>query len=444
MINGTARISTHRWIIVAALFLLNILNFADKSVIGLAAEPIMHEMHLSHAEFGRISSSFFMLFAVSTIVVGIISNRIKTRWILVGLVLFWSVCQLPILLWATPTALLISRIMLGAGEGPTYIMSIHALYKWFPEKNRMLPTTLLGVGMPVGMGIVAPAVTWIIVEYGWRAAFVALGAIGVVWVMAWLMVGREGPLDASPQRQAETAAATPSVEDEIDGLAHIPYWRLLTSRTCIGVILCGFCAYITLSIALIWLPSYLEEVDGYSMRVTGLILTLPSFLSIAVCPALGWWSQRMQQRGVSTRYTRGMMNGSVVAIAGLTIFLIPIVRTEWLNMIMIAIAFSITSFTYAAGVATISEISPPKQRGAMLGLAGAAQTIAGLLAPMAMGYVIDMSNSPITGYKNGMLIAGMLTLGGGILGAILTNPGRDRLAFMNKARREFATQQVAL
>ncbi|SOE92643.1 Sugar phosphate permease [Burkholderia sp. D7] len=439
---GTARNASHRWVIVAALFLLHALNFADKAVIGLAADPIMREMHLSHAEFGRISSSFFMFFAVSTLVVGIISNRVKTRWILVVLVLFWSVSQLPILLWATPAALLTSRILLGAGEGPTYIMAIHSLYKWFPEKARMLPTTIFAVGVPVGMGVIAPAVTWVIVRFGWRAAFLVLGGVGVVWVLAWLMVGHEGPLDAVRQRGAYVAA--PRREDEVgDWGGHIAYWRLLTSRSCIGVIICGFCAYITVSIALIWLPSYLEQVDGYSMRVTGFILTLPSFLNIAVCPALGWWSQHMQQRGVSTRYTRGMMSGSVVAITGLTITLIPVLRTEWLNMIMIAIAFSISSFTFSAGIATISEISPPRQRGAMFGLSASLQTIAGLLAPMAMGYVIDMSSSPAAGYKTGMVLAGGLTLCGGILGAILINPERDRLYFMNRARREFAMQKVA-
>jgi membrane associated rhomboid family serine protease len=80
----------------------------------------------------------------------------------------------------------------------------------------------------------------------------------------------------------------------------------------------------------------------------------------------------------------------------------------------------------------------------MFGVTASLQTIAGLLAPMAMGYVIDMSSSPSAGYKSGMLIAGVLTLCGGILGAMLINPERDRLYLRNKARREFAAQQIVL
>jgi MFS family permease len=433
--NQADAMSVRRWMIVVALFLLNVLNSADKSSIGLAAGPIMAEMHLSHAQFGRISSSFFMFFAVSTVFFGILSNRIKARWLLAILVTFWTVSQLPILAYATPTALLLSRILLGAGEGPTYILGIHSLYKWFPERERLVPTTLFGTGSQVGTGVIAPAVTWIIIKYGWRTAFLTLAVVGLVWVAVWLAVGKEGPLGS--KQSATEPRSVPAVSN-VDGF--VPYWRMLTSRTCIGVILCGFCAYITFSIALIWLPSYLEEVDGYSMRTTSFVLTLPSFLSIVVCPLLGWWSQNMQQRGVSTRYARGAMNGSVVAITGLTIFLIPIVRTEWLSMVMIAVAFSITSFTYSAGVAIISEISPPAQRGAMLGIAGACQTVAGLLAPLAMGYIIDLSSSPISGYKNGMLLTGALAVFGGIIGGYLINPSRDLRLFSRWSRTSFRNE----
>ncbi|SOE92648.1 Sugar phosphate permease [Burkholderia sp. D7] len=419
--------SKHRWGILAILFVLVVLNATDKSAIGLAAVPIMREMNLSHAEFGRISSSFFLLFSISTAIVGIISTRVKTRWILTVLVLLWSVSQLPILFYATPHALLASRIMLGAGEGPAFIMCIHALYKWFPEKDRMLPTTVLAAGMPL-----TPVVTWLIIAYGWRAAFLTLAVVGVVWVIVWLGVGHEGPLAVEPKRNS---AAEPDSKDPAPGLDHVPYWRMLTSRTCLGVILCGFCAYITYSIAVVWMPAYLEQVDGYSMRVTGFILMMPPVLSIVACPALGWWSQHMQRRGISTRYTRGVMNGGVVAVTGLTVLLIPIVRTEWFNLTMIAIAFSITFFTYSAGVATISEISPTRQRGAMLGISGAIQTTAGLLSPVAMGYIIDMSSSAAAGYKLGLMIVGAVALCGGALGAILINPARDRLYFLNAVRR---------
>jgi sugar phosphate permease len=78
--NAAPQSIRHRWIIVASLFALFAVNFADKAVIGLAAEPIMRELGLSHSAFGRIAGSFFVLFSVMGLIVGVISDHLKTRW----------------------------------------------------------------------------------------------------------------------------------------------------------------------------------------------------------------------------------------------------------------------------------------------------------------------------------------------------------------------------
>jgi MFS family permease len=428
--NGTIR----RWSIVAALFVLYVINFADKTVIGLAAEPIMRELHLTHAEFGKIASSFFLLFAASTVVVGIIANRVQTRWILVVMVTLWSASQLPLLVVTVPMTLLVSRILLGAAEGPAYTVCVHALYKWFKPHERTLPTAIFSVGGSVGIGIIAPLVTWVIVHFGWRATFLALAGFGLVWVVVWLVIGREGPLTDRVQPQIDTAPSYP------DGLRQTftLYAKMIFSRTCLGSILPGFGVYVALTIATIWLPSYLERVDNYSMRDVGIIMILPSFLNIVLSPLLGWWSQHMQKRGVSMRHAIGTLNGSIVAISGVALFLIPLIRAQWLELVAITIAFSVTSYAFSAGVTLVSAIVPSYRRGALLGITGAMQTVAGLLTPIAMGDIIDMSRTVVDGYRNGMMIAGALVLAGGILGVLLVDPARDRRRFLEPSAHDLS------
>jgi MFS family permease len=107
------------WGITGWLTIMMIINWADKGVIGLAAGPIMHELHLSPTQFGLAGSSLFFLFCVTPIAVGLIANRVSTRWVLATLVVVWSLAQAPVLLFATLPALLVSRILLGAAEGPS-------------------------------------------------------------------------------------------------------------------------------------------------------------------------------------------------------------------------------------------------------------------------------------------------------------------------------------
>ena len=134
------------WKITFLLFLFMLVNFADKIVVGLAGAPIMDELKLSPEQFGLLGSSFFFLFSISAIVVGFIVNRVDTRWVLLAMAVIWSVAQFPMVGTVSFTTLLICRIILGAGEGPAFAVAAHAIYKWFPDEKRTLPTAILSQG----------------------------------------------------------------------------------------------------------------------------------------------------------------------------------------------------------------------------------------------------------------------------------------------------------
>src|ERR1700750_2575052 len=205
------------WKITFLLFLFMLVNFGDKIVVGLAGVPIMTDLKLEPEQFGWLRSSFFFLFSISAIVVGFIVNKVPTRWVLLTLAVIWALAQFPMVGTVSFTTLLICRIVLGAGEGPAFSVAAHAIYKWFPDEKRTLPTAILSQGSAFGVVLAVPALNWIIVNHSWHYAFGALGVVGLMWVAAWLAFGKEGPLTQS----AGVAGAEPTV----------PYFRVLTSRT---------------------------------------------------------------------------------------------------------------------------------------------------------------------------------------------------------------------
>src|SRR6185312_12651048 len=167
------------WTITFLLFLFMLVNFADKIVVGLAAVPIMTELKLEPKEFGLLASSF-LLFSIAAIVVGFIVNRVSTRWVLLVLAVIWALAQFPMVGTVSLTTLLICRIVLGAGEGPAFSVAAHAIYKWFPDEKRTLPTAILSQGSAFGVILAVPALNWLIVNYSWHYAFGALGVVGVL------------------------------------------------------------------------------------------------------------------------------------------------------------------------------------------------------------------------------------------------------------------------
>ena len=95
---------------------------------------------------------------------------------LLALAFSWAVVQFPMVGAAGFATLVACRVLLGAGEGPAFSVAVHALYKWFPEQQRTIPTAVLTQGAAVGVIVALPALNWIVVRYSWHWAFFALGA----------------------------------------------------------------------------------------------------------------------------------------------------------------------------------------------------------------------------------------------------------------------------
>src|SRR6476646_7607514 len=233
------------WKITFLLFLFMLVNFADKIVVNLAGVPIKADLQLDPEQFGFLGSSFFFMFSISALAVGCIVNRVDTRWVLLVMAVIWSVAQFPMVGTVSFTTLVICRIILGAGEGPAFSVAAHAIYKWFPDEKRTLPTAILSQGSAFGVILAVPALNWIIVNHNWHYAFGALGVVGLMWAAAWLVMGKEGPLVQS----AATAAAD----------QRIPYFQLLTSRTFIGCCAATFGAYWALSLGLTWFTPFIVK-----------------------------------------------------------------------------------------------------------------------------------------------------------------------------------------
>ena len=265
------------WLIVTLLFLFMLINFADKAVIGIAAVPIMKELQLSPRQFGLVGSSFFLLFSLSAIVTGFIVNRVQTRWALLVMGLVWALTQFPMLGAVGFGTLVACRVALGAGEGPAYPVALHSAYKWFPNELRTLPTAIIAQGAGIGIMVALPLLNWVIVNYSWHWAFGVLGFAGLAWVVAWLLLGREGSLTAAT---AKNAAPTPP---------RIAYGQLLRSPTIIASWCASFGAQWGLSQALTWQGAFLIKGLGFAQGSIGLLGALPAGASVILVIAAGWW-----------------------------------------------------------------------------------------------------------------------------------------------------------
>jgi MFS family permease len=396
---------------VALLFLYMVLNFADKIVVGLAGVPIMTELNLSPTDFGLLGSSFFFLFSISAIVFGFIINRVPTRWVLPGLALVWALSQFPMLGTVGFTTLLICRVILGAGEGPAFSVAVHSVFKWFPDHQRTLPTAILSQGSSFGVILAVPLLNWIIINKSWHWAFGALGIVGLVWVGLWLVLGREGPLDAKP---------APGVVAE-----RAPYAKLLLSPTFVGCCLATFGAYWALSLGLTWFTPFIIKGLGFTQQQAGWISVLPWICGATVSLGAGALSQAMLSRGFTTRTARGVLGAAPLIVGGMLLMLVPIVESSALRLTLVVFGSGLSGAIYVVCPAMLGEFTPVAQRGAIISIYGAVYTLAGIIAPYVMGNVIEGAATPLDGYMNGYRIVATVLITAGVAGLALLWPNSE-------------------
>jgi MFS transporter, ACS family, D-galactonate transporter len=404
----------HAWIVVALLFLFMVINFADKAVIGIAAVPIMQELELSPRQFGLLGSSFFLLFAVSSVATGFLVNRVQTRWALLAMGFIWALTQFPMTGSVGFETLVACRIALGAGEGPTAPVALHSAYKWFPNELRTFPTAVIIQGGAIGVMAALPLLNWVIVRWTWHWAFGLLGVVGLVWCALWSVFGREGLLDGSVKAQ-----------DAAQSSARVGYAQLLLSPTILACWAASFGANWALSLALSWQGAYLIKGLGLAQSSIGFLGALPAVGSAVAMLATGWYSQRLLLRGVSSRLARGAFGGLCVVVGGAALAMLPYVPGSFAKIALTTLGVALPSVIYVISNAIVGEITPAAQRGALLAIGAAVASSAGLLAPYIMGSVIESAATPLDGFNSGFFICGVIVLVGGAIAMVLVNPERE-------------------
>ena len=159
------RISPYGWVMIMLLLILGAINFADKAVLGLAAVPIIKELHMSPAQYGLVSGSLFWLFALSSVLVTGWSDRIGTKKVLALLATTWAIVQITTVFVFSFPALLLTRVVLGAGEGPSFGTSVSAATPWLPTDRLSFGLAIVTFGSAIVPAVFAPTLTFLIVVF---------------------------------------------------------------------------------------------------------------------------------------------------------------------------------------------------------------------------------------------------------------------------------------
>ncbi|WP_191134249.1 MFS transporter [Streptomyces sp. col6] len=419
---------TTTWLLLAFM----VVNFADKAVLGLAGPEIMKEFGLGRQEFGVAQAAFFSLFSLSALGVSFLTRKVRTSVLLVAMGLLWSVTQLP-MLWGAAGfgTLIVTRVLLGIAEGPAAPVAVHHVHGWFEQRERTLPTAVLMVGAAAGVAVAAPTLGAVISHFGWRWAFGTAGIAGLLWAAAWTVRGKEGPLAPPVGRAADAESEA----------GEVPLRAVFFSGTFITAALGAFAAYWVMSAKLTWLPDYLQTVVGWDLGQAGAAVGGGAVANGVVLLAHGLLARRAARCGTGGRLPAGAGAGLLLVASAGAVTVFATVDALWIKVPMMFGPMALALVMITVAQTAIARITPPSQRGVVLGALVAVFSLGGVVSPLVLGRIVDSAATATSGYENGWLVTAALLLITGILAALFMRPERD-------ARRlgvpEFASTGIAV
>lgn len=407
------------WLVLVMIVVFMMISYADKAVLGLAAVPLMEELDIGKSTYGLISSSFYLLFSLSGLVVGFFSARVSSRALLLVMAALWAVAQLPVLVVAAVPSLIAGRVLLGMAEGPAASMSMHALYKWFPAGRRGLPSALQIGGAALGTAVSAPLLTWLIVGHGWRSAFLALMFVSAAWCLVWPLVGHDGPFGGERRPSKDAGRPAP--------VAGPPLRALLTNGTVTGGILSAFGSHWALALSSAWLPVYLQTQMDMTATGASSVVSGVSAVSLILLLSVPAYVDRLKRRGVSSRHADGIPQGAAVLVAGLAMALLPFAGARPVQLLLIAVAFGCHAVALPLHYVTTAAVVPDGRRGAVFGIVAASGTLPGLFVPYLTGHLVDNAATEAAGYTEAFLLSAGVMAVCGLLAIATVRPERDAL-----------------
>jgi MFS family permease len=385
-------------VILWTLLFVYVLNFLDRQVVNILAEPIKRDLGLSDTEIGLMTGLAFALFyTVLGLPIARYADNPKTsRTTLISVSLaFWSGMTALCGFAQNFTQLLLARIGVGVGEAGCTPAAHSLISDTVPAEKRSSAIAFYGLGIPIG-SLLGMAMGGVIADaYGWRIAFLVAGAPGVLMALAVPFLIREPrrqghvsraahvPLVNPPGAAAAVPAATATALPTREALREI-----LRSKAMVQLLIAaGLVAFLSYGKS-VWTTIFFIRTHGLSAGETGLWLGVSAGLAAIVGTwAGGWMADRYgarDPRNLVTAPAVGLLLGAPILFLGYT-------ATDWrLALVLIVTATVLNSFYYGPTYACVQSLVRPQARAMATAVMLFAQNLIGLgLGPLFFGMLSD-------------------------------------------------------
>jgi ACS family hexuronate transporter-like MFS transporter len=387
-------VGRQRWFVCALLFAATTINYIDRNALSVLKTRLQLPFEagglaLTDADYGWITFAFTAAYAAFPPLIGAGIDRFGVKRSLAAALLLWSLASAAHGLVATVLGLVVVRFLLGLAEAAHFPAAIKAVAMWFPQQERALATGLFNAGTALGV-IASPLTVWLALSFGWQAAFVAIGAAGLLWLAFWAR-GFHAPEQHPRLTEAESTHIRSGQPAAVQAL-RLPWTALLRYRQIWPFLLGKLLTDPVWWFFLFWLPSYLERERGRNpLQSAGLVALI--YLGSSVGSILGGWlSGHLTKRGWPVGRARLTTMGLFAACMPASILAYS-TDSFAVCVALITLATACHQAWSANLLTSATDLFPTQVSGAVIGLGATAGGIGGMFIALLTALTVQWTGT---------------------------------------------------
>ena len=391
--------------IIALIFIITSINYADRATFSIAGSAASAELGLSAVQTGYILSAFAWAYVLAQVPGGALLDKFGTKRIYATAILFWSLFTasqglaglIPGL--SALAMLFVLRFLVGLAEAPSFPGNARLVAAWFPGAERGTASAIFNSAQYFSLVAFAPLMGWLVHDFGWRSVFWVMGALGLVAATVFVRYIKSPathPLvNEAELRHIEEGGGLIHMEERSGTGAPTFTWhnvrQLLANRMLLGIYLGQYCINVLTYFFVTWFPIYLVRERGFNILEAGFAAAAPALCGFVGGLAGGVLSDRLLKRTGSIDVARKTPLVIGMLLATLIIACV-FVESEWLVVGLMAVAFFGKGIA-SLGWAVMSDVSPKELAGLAGGVFNMFGNIAGIVTPIVIGYIVAGTGS---------------------------------------------------
>lgn len=406
--------SNLRWVIVGLVAIATIINYIDRGALGFLWPEISQELGLTKTDYAIIINVFTFAYAFGQTLFGKIFDWIGTRLGFVLSIVVWSAATM---LHAFSHSLLtfsIFRGLLGVSEAGNWPGATKANAEWFPIDERALAQGIFNSGAAIGGIVSAPIVGFLFVFLGsWQATFIAIGVLGFLWLVPWLIIYKSGP-ESHPwiSQEERDYILTGQRNKETNEVAeYAPNSKeILTRKESWGVILASFFLDPIWWLFVGWLPLYLNETYGFG------VVEIAKYSAIPYIGAMfgAWFGGLLAGNRIKAGWTVNKTRKFVITLGGLIMLVALLATIKAATPLIAVLLMAVILFGFQTAVGNIqtlpSDFYSGKSVASLAGFAGTAAKLAVVLLNFLIPVITVNSYGPAFAVGAGLAILTVLSI----------------------------------